>query len=338
MPGSDSPRRHRTLLWLPIFLVLIIGGAIVLRRMYRVPENDRKARHEEQPNAARFETDPWKSPSDSNSDRPSERRAPLQGVQPDKARSLDPVRASGPSEPPRNQTRDILKFPNEAPGAGPPPKPGRRVKGAVRLRGPAPSPQEMDLRSWPLCAQKYPEGMRSDHVVVDKDGGVRWALVYVVEGLDPQAFEVPKEPAALRLIDCRFAPHVTGVRALQELRIINADDQQHRVVQVRSDATSNHEWSLAPKASTGIRFSQASFYVVSFVCDLHPWERAWVGVSEHPFFAVTNEKGDYELPSLPPGRYTVAAWHERYASASRQIEVSEETDAAVDFELSRERK
>ena len=174
--------------------------------------------------------------------------------------------------------------------------------------------------------------------MVDKDGGVRWALVYISDGLGSQKFEVPKGPVTLSLSDCRYAPHVVAVRAFQDLLVVNADDQNHLVTQFRPDGTRSHDWPLEPTKSRGIKYSQGPLYLIPFRCDLHPWESAWVGVSGHPFCAVTGDLGNYEIPNLPAGDYTLAVWHERYASVTRQIHVSEEADVVIDFELSRERR
>jgi hypothetical protein len=180
--------------------------------------------------------------------------------------------------------------------------------------------------------------MCSEDLVVDKDGGVRWALVYVSKGLGSERFEVPKEPVTLTLSDCRYAPHVVGIRALQELLIVNGDHQNHRTAQILMDGTRGHDWPLEPRGRAGIRFSQGPLYVMAFCCDLHPWESAWVGVCGHPFFAVSGDRGQYEIPNLPSGSYTLAVWHERYTAITREFQVSDDSDASIDLELSKERR
>ena len=52
-------------------------------------------------------------------------------------------------------------------------------------------------------------------------------------------------------------------------------------------------------------------------CDVHAWMNAWVGVVNHPYFAVTGTDGAFSLPNLPPGTYTVEAWHEAGGTADR---------------------
>jgi hypothetical protein len=62
--------------------------------------------------------------------------------------------------------------------------------------------------------------------------------------------------------------------------------------------------------------------MVPIRCDVHAWMRAWVGALDHPFFAVTDERGAFRLSDLPPGSYTIEAWHERLGTTSEQVVVS----------------
>src|SRR5436190_265160 len=63
----------------------------------------------------------------------------------------------------------------------------------------------------------------------------------------------------------------------------------------------------------------------------HPWIKAWVGVLDHPYFAVTSDTGSYGIPSLPPGRYTIKVWHEAYATSTREVDVPAGGDISLDF-------
>ena len=51
--------------------------------------------------------------------------------------------------------------------------------------------------------------------------------------------------------------------------------------------------------------------MVPFKCDVHGWMNAYVGVLDHPYFAITGKDGKFELKTLPPGTYTIEAWHEK---------------------------
>ena len=68
-----------------------------------------------------------------------------------------------------------------------------------------------------------------------------------------------------------------------------------------------------------------------FKCSIHPWMTAWAGVLDHPFFAVTKADGTFEIRGLPPGKYTIAAWHGKVGTVEKVIEVKAST--TVDFTL-----
>ena len=56
-----------------------------------------------------------------------------------------------------------------------------------------------------------------------------------------------------------------------------------------------------------------------FKCDVHKWMGAYSGVFNHPFFAVTNDQGTFEIKNLPPGNYVIEAWHEKYGTQTQNV-------------------
>jgi len=65
-------------------------------------------------------------------------------------------------------------------------------------------------------------------------------------------------------------------------------------------------------------------------CDLHKWMGAWIGVFDHPFHSTSGDSGNYEL-KLPPGKYEIAAWHEKYGERVSAIEVGDKAEQHLDF-------
>jgi hypothetical protein len=72
--------------------------------------------------------------------------------------------------------------------------------------------------------------------------------------------------------------------------------------------------------------------MVRLGCDVHPWMTAWVGVVEHPFFAVTDAEGRFEIAGVPAGSYTISAWHERLGTIERKVTVQKGM-APIELEL-----
>ncbi len=71
--------------------------------------------------------------------------------------------------------------------------------------------------------------------------------------------------------------------------------------------------------------------MVPFKCDVHGWMNAYVGVLDHPYFAVTHDGGRFELKNLPPGTYTVEAWHEKLGTQTQRVTLAEKESADITF-------
>jgi hypothetical protein len=67
---------------------------------------------------------------------------------------------------------------------------------------------------------------------------------------------------------------------------------------------------------------------------VHGWMNAYVGVLDHPYFAVTDKSGKFELKSLPPGTYTIEAWHEKLGTQTATVTVGQGESKTADFNFS----
>jgi uncharacterized protein (DUF2141 family) len=72
---------------------------------------------------------------------------------------------------------------------------------------------------------------------------------------------------------------------------------------------------------------------VKFKCDVHPWMFAWVSVFDHPYFAISGKDGTFKITNVPPGKYTIKAFHRKAGEATQQIEVKAGEPAKADFTL-----
>lgn len=202
------------------------------------------------------------------------------------------------------------------------------LRGRVRTRGKP--PVRAPLRMQGDCVALHEGVVLNDDLVVDPKGGVRWAFVYVKLGV--KTFTPP--PRGSELLDqkgCVFSPHVLGVRVGQPLVLKNSDPVMHIV---HAATLSNMEFnvSIVPGTESTQRLRKREV-MLRVGCDLHPWEGAWIGVMDHPHFAVTGEEGAYAIPNLPAGRYIVEVWHEKYASVSKEVDLGRADDVPLDFLL-----
>ena len=199
------------------------------------------------------------------------------------------------------------------------------LSGTVKLNGPVPKPKvNKPLLADPACAacQKNGEPLK-DNLVVDDSGGVRWAFVYVKKGLEGKTFDPPATAVQLDQVGCTYAPHVIGIMVGQPLTIRNSDPMAHNV---HGLPFSNREFNKGqpPGSSDTMKFTTPEV-AVKVKCDIHPWMGAWIGVVDHPFYAITDAAGKFEIKNLPPGKYTVGVWHEKLQAPDQEIEVKEGT-------------
>jgi plastocyanin len=200
------------------------------------------------------------------------------------------------------------------------------IRGKVSFVG---TPPEMEtIANQPCHADAGP--LVEETVVVAPDGGLKNVFVYVKNG-GPKTDGSGAEPATLDQVNCRYVPHVVGVQVGQKLLVRSSDPTLHNVhYNPRYNAAANFGMTGAGQENT-VTFATAEFIPVK--CDVHPWMTAYIGVFDNPLFARTNDDGTYEITGLKPGKYTLAAWHERYGELTQEIEI---TDAAAtevgDFE------
>jgi plastocyanin len=220
--------------------------------------------------------------------------------------------------------------------AGPPPGTERvdvskagSLAGRVLLDGAAPANPPIKMEADPFCVGQNPKGASFENFVVS-DGGLENVFVYVKDGMGNYAFDVPTEPVKLDQQGCRYHPHVLGIRAGQPLEISNSDETMHNV-HAMPDANREFNLGQAVQHQVDRRTFTAREVMVPFKCDVHSWMRAFIGVMDHPYFAVTHEGGKFELKDLPAGTYTVEAWHEKLGTQTQKVTLGEKQAAEITF-------
>jgi cytochrome b involved in lipid metabolism len=184
------------------------------------------------------------------------------------------------------------------------------LSGSITFAGNWPEGKSIDMSADPFCSEVNPNPKTEDVIV--KNGKLANVFIYVKgKVLDEYAFELPASPVTLEHIDCRYVPRVLGIQVGQSLMILNRDPTYHNTI---SKPKINTAWnqSQAPGSPELVKTFESPETFIPFKENYHPWEMAYVGVFSHRFFAVSNKFGNYEIKGLPPGRYTVVAWHERF--------------------------
>lgn len=207
------------------------------------------------------------------------------------------------------------------------------ISGGIMFTGTAPEPEVIDMGAEPACASAYTEGPFTQNVVVNDNGTLANVFVYVKSGLEDMNFPAPSEPVLLDQQNCRYVPHVLGVQVDQTVLIRNSDDLLHNIHPEPENSRGFNVGQPTQGMETERSFSAAEI-MVPVGCDVHGWMSAFIGVVDHPYFAVTGDDGSFELPNLPPGEYTIEAWHEQYGTQEMNVTVGESESVTTDFSFS----
>jgi plastocyanin len=226
----------------------------------------------------------------------------------------------GAKEPPATTPAGKRVDPETAGGVG----------GTVKFEGTPPAPQTIRLSNDCLKSSSTPNPV-SDAVLVAADGGLRNAFVYVKDGLDAAyAFDTPAEPVELMQRGCVYSPRILGIRVGQPLDVVNGDPTLHNVhaLPMVNEEFNKHQ----PIQNSHLKHVfTAPEVMVRFKCDVHGWMASYVGVMAHPYFAVSDAAGRFSIENLPPGDYTLEAWHETFGRKTAKVTVVSRTTAPVEF-------
>ncbi len=185
------------------------------------------------------------------------------------------------------------------------------IEGTVTFAGPVPAlpaiPIEAKHRE--ACGAEAP----NEALAVDPaTRGVKGAVVYlegVTEGTAPERSTRPA-PVALENRRCRFAPHVLAAVVGDTLRVHNADPVLHNIRGRLLGESRSLLNVVQPTQGQETDREIRRAGVLGITCDTHPNMQAYLLAFEHPYFAVTDERGRFRLTGVPPGAYRVVAWHE----------------------------
>ena len=209
------------------------------------------------------------------------------------------------------------------------------IAGVVNFTAAAPEPKPISMDADPNCAANNPNPQTEDVVV--KDGKLENVFVYVRDGTTADGkkitglrFNVPADKAHLDQKGCRYTPRVIGLMTGQTLSVTNSDPTAHNVHPIPQK---NPEWNQSQPA--GAQPIEKTFNrpetLIRVKCNQHPWMLSYVGVLAHPFFGVSREGGRFEIRGVPPGTYTLVAWHEKYPEKTASVTVGARESKTQDF-------
>ncbi|MBI3865649.1 MAG: hypothetical protein HY290_27565 [Planctomycetia bacterium] len=218
------------------------------------------------------------------------------------------------------------------------------LKGIVRMNGEPPAREILFKKNDPhihdsaVCAR---EDYLSDSLIVNEQAGNGVQNVFIYMRKAPAGYRappVPEEPVVLTTQGCRYVPHALVLRCNQTLLIKSEDPLPHNT-HIRSQRNTRFGEVIAPRARLGDPhvFEKPESIPMSIVCDLHAWMKAYCLPLDHPFVAVTDADGKFQIDALPPGTHTFTVWHEQPGDLQKELSVEIRAGEVTEKMLSYER-
>ena len=211
--------------------------------------------------------------------------------------------------------------------------PAAEISGKVKLSGTPPA--EITITPGTLCGPN-PKPLATRFYLTGADSGLGNVFVYIKNPPAGKTYSPPAETAVLDQVNCEYQPYVMAVMANQKLAIRNSDPFMHNV-NTSSSPNASHRFNLAQsiKGTEHVKSFDKTELPVRFLCNVHNWMYAYVGVFDHPYFAVTDKDGKFKLPAdLPAGKYTLAVKHMKAGESTQEITVADGEKKSVEFTLS----
>ncbi len=211
---------------------------------------------------------------------------------------------------------------------------GGTISGTVILEGPCPAPQTF------LCGDNVGcdrASVTAQHWIVN-NGKVANAFIYIKDGLDNKKYTIPTSPALLDQRHCVYKPHVMGLILGQPLEVLNSDSTLHNV-HLTSASVGESFNRIFPQGMAPMSSHFETPGIKTIKCDVHGWMNCYIGVVPHPFFAVSDSTGHFEIKGVPPGDYTLELWHESTTGSdnavveTKKISVKAKETQRADFSI-----
>jgi plastocyanin len=164
--------------------------------------------------------------------------------------------------------------------------------------------------------------------------GMKGQSVVYIEAVAGKTFPAPAQQPVIVQKGLVFQPHLLPVQQGSTVEFLNSDNVAHNVfwVSVGGNKKLGHNLGTWPQnEKRAFKFDAAG--AVPLFCNVHPEMTAYIVVVPTPYFALTNESGEYRIEGVPDGSYTVTAWHEGAKSQSKKLDVA--SNVKADFTLTR---
>lgn len=202
------------------------------------------------------------------------------------------------------------------------------IAGTARLEGTAPPMPAIQMAADPNCQAQHKTPVRVMDVVVGPGGELANVFVYIKDYRGPAP--APGAPTMLDQKGCVYIPHVFGVQVGQPLQIRNSDPTLHNIHALAKVNREFNEGQPVQGMVSTKKFSKPEV-MIRVKCDVHAWMNSYMGVLPHPYFGTSNNQGSFNIGNVPPGTYTLEAWHEKFGAQTQQVTIGPGEAKQVSF-------
>lgn len=209
-------------------------------------------------------------------------------------------------------------------------KKGGRIAGVVKMTGDLPPAEMVEVtKDEAVCGSSHP---LEDFVVDAKSKGVQNVVVAIVDIAAGKDFEQTSE-VIISQEECLYVPHVKVYKPNTKLTVLNTDGLLHTIhgYSLEGESLFNTVQAAYVKKWPIRRLKETE--VINVQCDVHEWMNAYLVPVVHPYFAVTDAGGAFEIDQVPPGTYALRAWHEMLGNTEKTVVVGAEATVTINFDL-----
>lgn len=200
-----------------------------------------------------------------------------------------------------------------------------KITGSVKLTGTAPHMRGIDMSKDPYCVKANASSPQHlENVVVGSGDGLEHVVLYISEGLSGGALTaVPSEEPVFDQRNCMYTPHVLAMDVNQKFKVTTSDQTTHNIHPNPNPMTGNIPWNQSqPPGAAPVEKSWKATEWIPVQCNIHPWMHGYFAVLKTSHYDVSKDGGDFKLPNLPPGKYTITAWHEKYGTQTADVTIT----------------
>ena len=202
------------------------------------------------------------------------------------------------------------------------------VSGKVIYTGSPAKRKAIDMSEEPSCAKQHNPAVTSEIVVTGANNTLKNVVVYISAGANDEG-QVPAQEVIFEQKGCQYVPHVLAMHTGQGVKVVNSDQTSHNIHPL---AKVNREWNKSqPPGAPPISEKYDKPEFISVKCNVHPWMRGYFAVLNTSRYDISNGDGEFRLPNLPPGKYTITAWHEAYGTQTADVSITGNETKDVNF-------